>query len=68
MENLDIEARIKGVLCPKQTNNQLIINKGTRMFMTLCGKQSIKEIYNITHIAEAFIIPDLIRHVEHLLE
>jgi len=36
--------------------------------MTLRGKQSIKEIYNITHIAKAFIIPDLVRHVKHFLE
>jgi len=36
--------------------------------MTLRGKQSIKEIYNIAHIAEAFIIPDLVRHVKYFLE
>ena len=36
--------------------------------MTLRGKQSIKEIYNIAHIAEAFMIPDLARYVKHFLE
>jgi len=38
------------------------------MFMTLHGKQSIKKIYNIAHIVEAFMIPDLVRHVKHFLE
>jgi len=36
--------------------------------MILRGKQSIKETYNIAHIAEAFIIPDLVRHMKHFLE
>ena len=36
--------------------------------MTLRGKQSIKEIYNIVHTVEAFMIPDLMRYVEHFLE
>jgi len=67
-ENPDIKERMKGVLHPKRTNNVLIVKEGTRMFMTLRGKQSIKEIYNITHIVEAFIIPDLVRHVKHFLE
>jgi len=64
----DIKERVKGVLRPKQTNNVLIVKDGTRMFMTLRGKQSIKEIYNLVHIAEAFMIPDLARHVKHFLE
>jgi len=64
----DIKKRVKGVLRPKRTNNVLIIKEGTRMFMTLRGKQSIKEIYNIVHIAEAFMIPDLARHMKHFLE
>jgi len=59
---------MKSILCPKRTNNLLIIKKGTRMFITLHGKQSIKEIYNIAHIVEAFMIPDLVRHVKHFLE
>jgi len=64
----DIKKRMKGVLRPKQTNDVLIIKEGNRMFMTLRGKQSIKEIYNITYIAEAFMIPDLVRHVKYFLE
>jgi len=64
----DIKERVKSVLHPKQTNNVLIVKEGTRMFMTLRGKQLIKEIYNIAHIAEAFMIPDLARHVKHFLE
>ena len=36
--------------------------------MTLHGKQSIKEIYNIVHIVEAFMILDLVRHVKDFLE
>jgi len=38
------------------------------MFITLRGKQSIKEIYNIAHIVEVFMIPDLVRHVKYFLE
>jgi len=68
VENPDIKERMKGVLCPKWTNNVLIVKEGTRMFMTLRGKQSIKEIYNIAHIVEVFIIPDLVRHVKYFLE
>jgi len=68
VENPDIKERMKGVSHPKRTNNVLIIKEGTRMFMTLRGKQSMKEIYNVAHIAEAFIIPDLVRHVKHFLE
>jgi len=67
-ENLDIKERRKGVLHPKWTNNVLTIKKGTRMFITLRGKQSFKEIYNIAHIAEAFIILDLLRHMKHFLQ
>jgi len=59
---------MKSVLRPKRTNDILIIKEGTRMFMTLRGKQSIKEIYNITYIAEVFMIPDLVRHVKYFLE
>jgi len=64
----DIKERMKGVLHPKWTNDVIIIKEGTRMFITLRSKQSIKEIYNIAHIAEAFMIPDLVRHVKHFLE
>ena len=64
----NIKERIKGVLCPKRTNDILIIKEGTKMFMILGGKQSIKEIYNIAHIAKAFMIPDLVRHVKQVLE
>jgi len=66
-ENPDIKERMKGVLRPKQINNILIIKEGPRMFMTLHGKQSIKEIYNIIYRVEAFIIPGLVRHVKHFL-
>jgi len=59
---------MKGVLRRKWTNNILIVKEGTRMFMTLRGKQLIKEIYNIIHIAEALVIPDLVRHVKRFLE
>jgi len=68
VENPYIKERMKGVLHPKWTNNLLIVKEGTTTFMTLRGKQSIKEIYNITHIVEAFMIPDLVRHVKHFLE
>jgi len=64
----DMKERVKGILRPKWTNIVLIVKEGPRMFMTLRGKQSIKEIYNITHIAEAFMILDLVRHVKHFLE
>jgi len=45
-----------------------MVKEGTRMFMTLRGKQSIKEIYNIAYIVETFIIPDLVRHIKYFLE
>jgi len=62
-ENSHIKERMKGVLRLLWTNNVLIVKEGTKMFMTLHGKQSIKKIYNIAHIMETFIIPDLVRHV-----
>jgi len=68
VENPDIKARVEGVLYTKWNNDQLIVKEGTRIFMTLHSKQLIKEIYNITHIVETFMIPDLVRHVEHFLE
>jgi len=68
VENPDIKERMKGVLHAKWSNNLLIVEEGTRMFMTLRGKQSIKEIYNIAPIVEAFMIQDLVRHVKHFFE
>ena len=64
-EDQDIIVSVKDVLRPKWKTDQLIVKEETRMFMTLRGKQSIKPIYKIVHLAEAFVIPDLQRHVEH---
>ena len=68
VENLHIKERMNSVLHLKWTNNSLLVKEATRMFMILHGKQSIKEIYNIAHIVDAFMIPDLVRHVKHFLE
>ena len=68
MEIPDIKHRMKGILRPEWTNDVLIVKEGTRMFMSLRGKQSIKEIYNIAGIVQAFMISDLVRHVKYFLK
>ena len=58
-ENESFYRRLVSVLCLKRRVDKFTVTQGEKVHMTLGGPRSIKEIYNLHQLAEAFSIPEL---------
>ena len=45
-----------------------MVPKGIKVCMTLGGKRSMKEVYNLRQLADEFIIPQLGMHIQIFVE
>ena len=59
-EDKSVHLRLKNVLGrPKRKTAQLILPQGTKVHMRLGGKRSVKEVFNLCHLANEFMIPEI---------
>ena len=69
MEDKSIHQRLKNVLGrPKRKTAQLIVPQETKVHMPLGGKRSVKEGFNLCHLANEFIIPKIDLHTQVFFE
>ena len=60
MEDKSLHPRLKNVLGHlKRKTAQLIVPTGTKVHMTLGGKRSLKEVFNLYYLANEFMIPEI---------
>ena len=59
LEDPVIKVKVTSILHPIPKDTQLVVPDGTRIFMTLRGKHSTKEIYHLLHLAEEYMIPEI---------
>ena len=59
-EDKSVHQRLKEVLGrPKRNIAQLLVPQGTKVHMTLGGKHSVEEVFNLYHLANEFMIPEI---------
>ena len=68
VEDKTIHQKLKDIMRPKRNTTELIVTQGAKVNMTFGGKRSIKEIYNLGHLAEEFMIPELDLHTQEFFE
>ena len=59
---------MKDVVRAKRKTAQLIVPRGTKVCMTLGGKRSVKEVYNLCQLADEFMMPQLGMHTQIFVE
>ena len=61
--------RLKDVLGPlKRKSAQLMVPEGAKVHMTLGGKSSVKEVFNLCTLGNKFMIPEIGLHTRVFLE
>ena len=64
-----LHQRLKDVLGrPKRKTAQLMVPQGAKVHMTLGGKHSVKEVFNLCHLANEFMIPEIGLHTQVFFE
>ena len=68
-EDKSVHQRLKDVLGhPKHKTAQHLVPQGTKVHITLGGKYSVKEVFNVCHSANEFMIPEMGLHTQVFLE
>ena len=62
MEGKPFYQKLKDVVRAKQKTAKLMVPQGTKVCMTLEGKRSVKEVYNLHQLADKFMISQLGMH------
>ena len=68
LEDPAIKVKVTSILRPIRKDTQLVVPDGTRIFMTLQGKRSTKEIYHLSHLAEEYMIPEIGSQMQQFFE
>ena len=68
-DDKSVHQRLKDALGrPKRKTAQLLVPQGTKIHMTLGGKHSVKEVFNLCHLANEFMIPEIGLHTQVFFE
>ena len=60
MQDESFHLRLKDVLsCPKRKTAQLIVFEGAKVHITLGGKRSVREVFNLNTLGNEVMIPEI---------
>ena len=68
LEDPAIKVKVMAILRVIHKDTQLVVPDDKRIFMTLGGKRSIKEIYHLSHLAEEYMIPEIGPQIQQFFE
>ena len=68
LEDPAIKVKAMAILRVIHKDTQLVVPDDERIFMTLPGKRSTKEIYHLSHLAEEYIISEIGPQIQQFFE